>query len=90
MTTVRLIATLIGRIVSWPHPKKEGNRREIERERGPDQRRGEESGRMRVNRKISFPSSNLSNGRWPSVVHIGVALEISHDNKKLAVSRVKV
>jgi len=61
MTTALLLATSIGRTAWWPHPKKEGNRREIEREHGPDQLGGEESGRMRVNRKISFPSSNLSN-----------------------------
>jgi hypothetical protein len=44
---------------------------------------------MRVKRKTSLPSSNLSNGRWPSTVHIGVDLEISHDNKKLAASKCK-
>jgi hypothetical protein len=89
MTAIRLLATRIGQTVRRPHPKQEVARREIERERGPDQHRGEESGRVRVKRKTSYPSSNLSNERWPTIVHIGVVLEISHDNKKLAVSQCK-
>jgi hypothetical protein len=86
MTAARLLASRIGQTVRWPYPKKEVTGREIERERGPDQHRGEESGRVRVKRKTSYPSSNLSNERWPTIVHIGIDLEISHDNKKLAVS----